>query len=383
VTDSRTAAYVAGTATVPVGTYEAPERDLATHVVREAVADADRSLSDVDGVYMPKPRPWTDQKFFSTALIGYLGLNVGRNVEVYTGGTSGGSALHAAVADVRSGRSETALVLAVERDSVIETEAYFEYILSIFDTEFAAHVGPTIPGLYAQSLQRYRHEHDVAREDVASVVVKNRDAAVDNPDAIFDSSTDVDAVLDSEPIADPLRLYECPMLCDGAAALVVTSDPAGPLVSGIGHRHPPSHLAGVRGASLSTLPAAAASAEAALDDAGRDVTEADVLEPYAPFPHVEAILTEEVGLFDRGDGAAACARGETRVDGAVPVSPSGGCLGRGHPAMVSPLLNHVAAVRQLRGTAPSQVPGAEVALTTSEHGHVDGMTTTVFEAVDA
>jgi len=383
VADQQTAAHVAGTATIPVGTYEVPERDLATHVARAAAADADRPLSAVDSLYMPKPRPWTDQKFFSTALLGYLGLDVGRNIEVYTGGTSGGSALHTAVADVRSGRSETALVLAVERDSVIATDRYFEYVLSIFDTEFAAHAGPTIPGMYAQSLQRYLHEHDVSRADVAHVVVKNRDAAVDNPDALFDSSTDVEAVLDSDPVADPLRLYECPMLCDGAAALLVTADPDGPRVSGLGHHHPPSHLSGVRGASLSTLPAAATSASEAFDDADCRLADVDLLEPYAPFPHIEAILTEELGLFERGDGAAACARGETRVDGPTPVSPSGGCLGRGHPAMVSPLLNHVAAVRQLRGTAPSQVPGAEVALTTSEHGHVDGMTTTVFEAVDA
>jgi acetyl-CoA acetyltransferase len=374
-------AHVAGVATLPLGTHDAPERSLATRVSLDASGDAGIPIGEVDGVYMPKPRPWTEQGFFSTALVGYLGLDVARNLEVYTGGTSGGKALHGAVADVRSGRLDTALVLAVERNSTIGTDRYFEYALSLFDREFASPAGPTIPGVYAQSLQRYLHEYDVDRGDVASVVVKNRDNGAANPQGIFESSTDIASVLDSAPIADPLRLYECPRPCDGAAALVVTSEAAGPRVTGIGHHHPPSHLSGVDGVSTARLPAVQPSADEAFADAGVSVEDVDVLEPYAPFPHVEAILTEELGLFARGEGAAACARGCTRPDGEIPVSPSGGCLGRGHPAMVTPLLNHAAAVRQLRGTAPTQVPDATTALTTSEHGHVDGMTTTVFEEV--
>jgi acetyl-CoA acetyltransferase len=94
---------------------------------------------------------------------------------------------------------------------------------------------------------------------------------------------------------------------------------------------------------------------------------------------VEAVFAEELGLVEPGDGAAACLRGETIPDGRFPISPSGGPLGRGHPAMVTPLLNYVEAVRQLRGTAPRQVPDARRALTTSEGGHVDGVTATVLE----
>lgn len=375
--------YVSGIDATPISTYEdVPERDLAVHVVREAIADAGVDLHEVDGVYMPKPRPWTLQGFFTTFLIDHLGLDVKRNTEIYTGGTSGGQAFHTAVADARAGRVENALVLAVERDSIVETDRYFDYVLDLFDHEFQSPIGPSIPGVYAQSLQRYLYEYDVAREDVASIAVKNRDNGAVNPDSLFDDSTTAAEVLDSDPVADPLRTYECPLLCDGAAALVVTADASGraPRVAGLGYHHPPNHLTGVRGASLASLPAAAPTVDEALGDAELALEEIDVLEPYCPFPHIEAILTEELELFDPGDGAAACARGETRPDGTVPVSPSGGCIGRGHPAMVSPLLNHVEAVRQLRGTASQQVDGAETVLTTSEHGHVDGMSATVFAA---
>jgi len=378
-------AYVTGVAALSNGTYETPERDLTGAVVIDALTEAGLDIDDVDGLYMPKPRAWTPQGFFSTFLVHWLGFDLDRSLEVYTGGTSGGTAMRSAVSDVRAGDVEAAVVLAVERSSISDTDEYFEYILDLFDREFQSPVGPSIPGVYAQSMQRYCHEYDVDREALASVAVKNRRHAVENPQALFDDPIDIDAVLDSRPIADPLHLYECPAPCDGAAALVVTGEDlaqkstASPItVGGVGYHHPPSHLLGTRAESLSALPAARHAAAEAFEDAGISAADLDVLEPYAPFPHVEVILTEELGLFERGEGAAACARGETALDGPVPVSPSGGCLGRGHPAMVTPLLNHVAAVEQLRGTAANQVPDAEVAFTSSEHGHVDGMNAAVF-----
>lgn len=377
----RADAYVTGVATLPNGTHDRPERDLAADVLLEAVSDAGADVGDLDGLYMPKPRPWTDQGFLSTMLAHQFGLQLEESLEIYTGGTSSGHAFQAAVRDVRAGRVERAAVLAVERNSTVETDRYLEYALSLFDQEFQAPAGPTVPGAYAMSLQRYLQDHGVDREAIASVVVKNHRNAVANPDALFSEPVTIDDVLASRAVAEPLRLYECPALCDGAAALIVageagTQEPVP--VAGTGFHHAPSHLLGPRSGDLATYPAVREAGERALTDAGVDIDAVDVIEPYAPFPHSEAILTEELGLFPRGEGATACADGETAPDGTVPVSPSGGCLGRGHPALVSPLLNHVAAVRQLRGTAATPVDGVRTVLTTSEHGQFDGVTATIF-----
>lgn len=384
---TRRDAHVSGVATLPNGTYDEPELTLAVRVMRDATDDADCSIGALDAIYMPKPRPWTDQGFFSTLLAGRLGLELAASMELYTGGTSGGHALQRAVRDVRAGRVDRALVLAVERNSTVETDRYLSYVLSLFDRSFQSPAGPTIPGIYAMSLQRYCHEYEVDREAIAAIVAKNRRHATRNPDALFDETLSVEEVLDSRPVAEPLRLYECPAPCDGAAALVVTGGDATATadhpvrIAGIGYSHAPTHFLGPRDDSLARLPAIGSAAEEALAEAEAAVDELDLLEPYAPFPHVEALITEELGVFDRGDGAAACVRGETAANGRMPVSPSGGCIGRGHPAMVSPALNHVAAVRQLRGTAPVQVSGTETVLTTTEHGHVDGVTATIFGGV--
>lgn len=376
---------VAGVGVVPNGTHSVPEQDLALTVVRDALADASVELSAVDGLYMPTPRPWTQQGFFSTFLCHRLGLAVDRSLEVSTGGTSGGHAFHAAVSDVRDGTVETALVLAVERNSTIETTGpYFDYVLKLFDAEFESPIGMTIPAAYAQSLQRYCHEYDVDRDDVAEIVVKNRENGAANPNALFDDDLTREAVLESRPVADPIRLLDCPAPCDGAAAILLTAadvgEPDPPLVSvaGTGSHHAASHFIASRESRPTELPAVRLAADEAVDETGVSIADVDVFEPYAPFPHIEAIVTEELGLTPRGRGVDACLEGRTRPDGEFPMSPSGGCLGRGHPAMVTPLLNHVAAVKQLRGTAATQVPDAERVLTTAEHGHVNGVTATVF-----
>lgn len=376
---------VAGIGIVPNGTYSVPDRDLALTVVRDALEDASLELSTIDGLYMPAPRPWTPQGFFSTYFLHLLGLDVDRSLEVSTGGTSGGQAFHSAVSDVRAGTVDTALVIAFERNSLIDTTGpYFEYILKTFDTEFESPIGMTVPAAYAQSMQRYAYEYGVDREDFAEIVVKNRKNGAVNPNGFFDDAPTREEILDARPIADPIRLFDCPAPCDGAVAMLLTADDLdeseSPRISvaGAGFNHAPSHFLMSRNSRVTELPAVGRAANAAADDADVRLTDVDVFEPYAPFPHIEAIVTEELGLVERGGGVEACLDGRTAADGEFPISPSGGCLGRGHPPMVTPLFNYVEAVKQLRGTASSQVPGAESVLTTAEHGHVNGVTSTVF-----
>jgi len=374
---------VVGVGTVPNGTHSVPERDLALTVLRDALDEAPIELGAVDGLYMPAPRPWTQQGFFSTYLLRVLGLDVSQSLEISTGGTSGGHAFHTAVSDIREGRVETALVLAVERNSTIDTTGpYFEYILKSFDAEFESPIGMTVPAAYAQSMQRYVHEHGLDRDDLAEIVVKNRENGAANPEGLFDDVPTREEILDARPVADPIRLFDCPAPCDGAAAILLTGteepSPSDITVTGTGFHHEPTHFLMGPDADPTELPAVGQAVDSALDRADNAIDDIDVFEPYAPFPHIEAMITEELGLAERGQGVDACLAGRTAPDGEIPISPSGGCLGRGHPPMVTPLLNYIEAVRQLRKTAATQISDAERVLTTAEHGHLNGVTAAVF-----
>lgn len=155
-------AYLTGVGHIPNGSYDRSEGQLASTVLSAAMADAGLHLDTIDRLYLPSTRPWAGQHFLSTFLGHRLGLPLARNVEIYTGGTSGGVAFRTAVEDVRAETVEVAVVLAVERSSTRTTAEYFATMRGLFDAEYQAPLGPTIPGMYAMSLQRYRHEFDVS-----------------------------------------------------------------------------------------------------------------------------------------------------------------------------------------------------------------------------
>jgi len=378
---------VASTGIVPPGEYERSESTLAIETIRSAVHTAGVDLPDVDGVYMSTTRPWADQQFFSTFLIRRLGLDVARNQELYTGGTSPANALLSAAADIRAENIDTALLVGVEKHSGHDTENFYDYLLRLFDSEFQSRAGPTAVGIYAQSLRRYLHEYeDVPREAIAEIAVKNTASGTTNPDALSDRRVTIDEVLSSRIIADPLHLYECAPPCDGAVAILLTSKDVTTNessttveIDGIGYHHAPSHFLGPAPHPLTQFPAVRKAANRAFSEATCEIDAIDLIELAAPFPHIEAMYLEELGLFPRGQGAIASQGGETRPTGSIPVSPSGGCIGRGHPAMVTGFLNYVEAVKQLTETAANQVPEARTALCASAHGHGgDGACITIF-----
>jgi acetyl-CoA C-acetyltransferase len=90
---------------------------------------------------------------------------------------------------------------------------------------------------------------------------------------------------------------------------------------------------------------------------------------------------EAMGLFGPGEAAAAVARGDTALDGALPINPSGGRLALGHPPQATPLLMIGEIFDQLTGGAgPRQVQGAAVGAVQAEHGMMNGAAVAVLEA---
>ena len=106
-----------------------------------------------------------------------------------------------------------------------------------------------------------------------------------------------------------------------------------------------------------------------------------MLEVYGAFAPAELMTYEAMGLFAPGEAPAAVARGETRLEGRLPINPSGGRLSLGHPPQATPLLELGEILDQLRGRAGErQVPGATVGLVQAEHGMMNGAAVAVLEA---
>lgn len=382
-------AAVVGIGALPVGKYpDMLEHEMVIRAFLEAVHDAGIRKSEIDSLIFAHPRPYTEQRYFATFITAYLDLPLrGTVAEVLGNGMTGSLALDAAVDQVTSGKAQVAVALGVSRETHVSTPEHMRLTMrAVGDVDFHTPFGVTPIAWYAMNATRYLHDYQVSLEDLASIAVKNRHHAAQNPLAQFHAPISVDEVIHSRPIVAPLTLLQVPPRSDGAVAIIVTSeararqlrrDPV--YVAGRGFFHEGVHQVSSTPRSLTRFESAEQAAVMAYMSSGIGPEDVDFAEVYAPCTIVEAILSESLGLLPPGEGARRARAGETSVGGALPISPSGGCLSRGHPPMVTPLYNAYEAVLQLRGQAGArQVQGAHVGITTGELGDYNSTLIHVF-----
>ena len=300
--------------------------------------------------------------------LGMTGMPI---VDVEAGCASGGAALMLGAGAIRAGAYDTVLVFGVEKmPKGMIRSSFFEPWQE--ESGLAA-----TPAYFALRAQRLMQDSGVTKDHLARVVVKNRRHGVGNPDAMFRSEVDVDAVLASRVVCEPLHLW---MLCtpnEGAAAVVLSRG-----AGGVGAAHTGrvrleaavlrSHLPGsvlnestpMSGLADESVPAPSTlAATAAYEEAGIGPADLDVVECQDTDAARELLSYEELGLCPPGGAAALADEGATVLGGRLPVNPSGGLLSKGEPLGASALGQVVSLVHQLRGDAgANQVEGARVAL---------------------
>lgn len=239
--------------------------------------------------------------------------------------------------------------------------------------------GMALPAaIYAMKARRHMALYGTTTDHLAEVAVNARRNAVNNPDARFRKEITVEEHHASRLIADPLRLFDCCMESDGAAALIVTSpDRARDL------RHPPVSIRAVSmtaeykwgTASFNTVGEDFVStghrraARDLYDRAGMGPGDVDVALFYDAFTPSVIMSLEDWGFCKVGEGGPFVADGHIRREGSIPVNPHGGNLAEVYLQGITHLLE---GVRQLRGDACNQIPGVDAVLYGSGVGAAPG-----------
>jgi acetyl-CoA acetyltransferase len=354
------AAYVAGVGQTPFGKLE---DDLVTLMERASMsAFIDTRSDEVDAIIVGSQ---TSDELAQVANLGtrvadVLGLSGAAAWKVENSSGTGSALLETAVMAVRSGSYETVLAVGGERMTDKPTPVTAKVLGRVLaDSEIA--LGMTMPSLGAMTARLYMERYGMPREVLAMVPVKAHANGVFNPNAHFKKAVDVDKVLGSPMVADPLRVFDCAPVSDGAAAVLVTSRQTDVEVVGVGHGTDRIALADRRGEGLRATQLAALRAFADADLAPTDV---DFAELHDAFSILEIIDTEDVGFFPRGEGWKALESGATAIDGELPVNVSGGLKARGHPVGATGLAQVAEVVWQLRGQAEGrQLEDVDVGLT--------------------
>jgi acetyl-CoA C-acetyltransferase len=282
---------------------------------------------------------------------------------------SGGIALRHGMFLVASKMVDFVLVLGVEKMTHASTAKNTEGLALAMDHESSeGRTGLTFPGFFALVAQRHMHEFKTTPDHLAHVAVKNRSNAKNNPRARFRKSASLEEITASRLISDPLRLFDCCPISDGASAVVLCATEMARQftdypVEIIGSAQTTGYNSLYNTPSASTLDATVIAAKQAFSMAGITPSDVDIVELHDCFTIAEIVDSEDLGLFPKGKGGFAVEEGLTRIGGKIPINPSGGLLSKGHPVGATGIGQVYEVIRQLRWNHENQVKNAEIGLT--------------------
>ncbi|NKQ54703.1 thiolase family protein [Amycolatopsis sp. K13G38] len=336
-------------------------RAQAVHAAREALRDAGVSFSDMGFAF-----GGSHSAGDADTLVSELGLTGLPFINVYNGCATGGSALIAADAAIRSGQHDIGIVIGFDK-----------HPRGAFNTDPAEHgigswYGETglmvTTQFFGMKIQRYLHEHDIDPGVLVRIAEKAFRNGARNPMAWRRKEISAAEIAAAPMISHPLTQY---MYCspgEGAVALVLcradkareyTGRPV--FLSGAAFRSRRygsfevfSPWIAAERADSPTVEASRAVFEAA----GVDPSEVDVAQIQDTETGAELMHMAETGLCGHGEQEKLIADGETEIGGKRPVNTDGGCIANGEPIGASGLRQVYENVLQLRGAAGEhQVPG--------------------------
>jgi acetyl-CoA C-acetyltransferase len=259
---------------------------------------------------------------------------------------SGSMALEMAQLALLSGKYKTVLVVGAEKMTDVMSGDATKILSGA--SEYQKEYGSTFPALYALLAKVHMQKFGTSREQLSIVANQNHKHALDNPKAQFQKEIPVEVISNSTVISDPLRLFDCSPVSDGASAVILTTKnikkyAEKPVIVGIGHAQDTLSLADR--SSLTELKATKLAARQAYLQAGIGPENISFAEVHDCFTIAEILAIEDLGFFNKGEGGKAIEQGKTTFEqgkttfeqdkttfgGSVVINPSGGLKACGHP----------------------------------------------------
>lgn len=344
-----------------------------------AIADAGLEPKDIDAIWVGSCSP---SLFLNQEHVGPLALEIDPQGLLYkpTTRTEGACAtsslaIYNAAYAVAAGRFRHVLAIGAEKMSLLDTQGVTHALAccSYWPDEGAD--GMTFPGLFAELAKAYQAKHGMSDEELrtmfAHITAQNYRNGIRNPLAHFGPGSlpdkkqlvTAEAILDLPDagkganimIAPPLRLHDCSLISDGAAAVVLTSTENAKAefehaveLSGIGHVTQRMMLS-ERKETLHHLQATKHAVQQACSEAGVQAGDMDLAEVHDCFTINQILCVEAMGLSEPGRAGYDFMEGKYNPEGDCPINLSGGLKSKGHPVGATGASMHAMAYKQLTG----------------------------------
>jgi acetyl-CoA C-acetyltransferase len=284
---------------------------------------------------------------------------------------SGSVATLAAMADLRSGNYDAALVVGVELEKTVPGDTAARHLGA---AAWTGHEGADArflwPSMFAQVADEYDRRYGLDDSHLWAIAQLNFANARRNPNAQTREWTVPDPISDDDAtnpgIEGRLRRFDCSQMTDGGAGVVLVTDNylrdhpgARPIarITGWGHRTVGLGLrqkldrAAAGNSAGYVLPHVRAAVLDALRRAQVSLDDLDGIEVHDCFTPSEYLAIDHIGLTGPGESWKAIENGEIEIGGRLPINPSGGLIGGGHPVGASGVRMLVDAAKQVSGTA--------------------------------
>ncbi|MEV6033253.1 thiolase [Nonomuraea sp. NPDC052116] len=333
--------------------------ELHAGAARRAIEDAGLTAADVDGVATAGPP--------AMEVSHHLGITPRWLDGTMVGGCSFMLHVRHAAAAIAAGAADVVLITHGESGRSRVGVPQYGMNPASPQGQFEMPYGAVLPyATFTLPALRFLHERGMGREDLAQVVVAQREWAAKNPRAMRRDIVTVDEVLAAPLIAYPFTKDMCCVVTDGGGALVLTSaERAADLPSGARAVYLLGSGESAEGTMVSQMEdpgsslAFRRSSAEAFATAGVSHSDIDHLMCYDAFAHVPLYMLEDLGFVGRGESGAFVAGGHTRPGGSLPMNTNGGGLSYTHTGMYG-MFAIQESVRQLRGEAAAQVPDVEI-----------------------
>lgn len=331
---------------------------LIVRSAREAIEHAGVDPTEIDGIWMGHYNGGLVNDGFPSSLALQIDpkLRFTPSTRLENACASGSAAIHGARNAINSGNTKIALVIGVEKMTGKDTKGVTESLMTASYQAEESEV--SFPQVFSRFAHTYFQKYGNKSEILARIAAKNHKNSVHNPLAQMQKDVGFEfcnTISDKNPlVASPLRLTDCSLVSDGAAALVMVSDELEEnFENSVKFRSAVqvNDFLPMSSRDILKFEGPAKAFSDAYKEAGITIDDVDFAEVHDCFTIAELLVYEAMGLTKLGQGDRAILDGTVYSDGILPVNLSGGLKAKGHPVGATGVSMHALTSAQLTGQA--------------------------------
>jgi len=339
--------YIKGTGMTTFNYHERPSHLLAYDAILQALNNSSMKIKEIDAIVISNldfEFNGERQRHFGSLLSSLLKTNV-PIIRVPAACSGGGAAAWTALKLKK--KFDNVLAVATDKITSMPSPIVTQDFMTGGERLFEQPEGLNFPSQNALVAQQHMLEYGTTEDDFALISYKNHKNGCLNPKAKFyKKDVSLETIKKSPVVASPLRLFDCSISVDGAAAVVLTNDKTD--VKVIGHSLMTDYISPIERESLTEWPAMKLAASEAFSQAGIGPGDIDIAEIHDAFTIVELLSYEDLGFCKKGEGKNMIRDGIVEIDGKLPVNPCGGLKAKGHPISPTGIAQIIEVCEQLR-----------------------------------